>query len=64
MMGFLQRDKNRCKQCGERFSKHEELVQHAKKFTANLLLDAANVETNSYMRKTGCIMCNRKKKRR
>ena len=31
MMGFLQRQKNRCKVCTKKFSKHEELVQHAKK---------------------------------
>ena len=31
MMGFLQRNKNRCKLCTEKFSKHEELVQHTKK---------------------------------
>ncbi len=30
-MGFLQRQKNRCKLCDHKFSKHEELVQHAKK---------------------------------
>jgi uncharacterized Zn finger protein len=31
MMSFLQRHKNRCKMCTERFSKHEELVEHAKR---------------------------------
>jgi uncharacterized Zn finger protein len=31
MMSFLQRQKNRCKLCTQKFSKHEELVQHAKK---------------------------------
>jgi uncharacterized C2H2 Zn-finger protein len=31
MMSFLQRNKNRCKLCTERFSKQEELVLHAKK---------------------------------
>jgi uncharacterized protein with PIN domain len=31
MMGFLLRNKNRCKQCNEKFSRNEELVQHAKK---------------------------------
>jgi hypothetical protein len=31
MMDFLQRNKNRCKLCTEKFSKNEELVQHAKK---------------------------------
>ena len=31
MMDFLQRNKNRCKLCTEKFSNNEELVQHAKK---------------------------------
>jgi hypothetical protein len=31
MMSFLQREKNHCKLCKERFDKQEELVQHAKK---------------------------------
>jgi hypothetical protein len=31
MMSFLQRNKNRCKLCTEKFAKHEELVQHAKR---------------------------------
>ena len=31
MMGFLQRQKNRCKLCDQKFGKHEELVQHVKK---------------------------------
>ena len=30
-MGFLQRQKNRCKLCDQKFGKQEELVQHAKK---------------------------------
>ena len=30
-MGFLLRNKNRCKQCSEKFTKPEELVAHAKK---------------------------------
>jgi uncharacterized C2H2 Zn-finger protein len=30
-MSFLQRHKNRCKLCTEKFGKQEELVQHVKK---------------------------------
>lgn len=31
MMGFLHRSKNQCKQCHERFDKHQDLIQHARK---------------------------------
>jgi hypothetical protein len=33
-----------------------------KRLTVNLLLDAANVEWNSYMRKIDCITYSKKKK--
>ena len=31
MMGFLHRSKNQCKICHERFDKHQDLIEHARK---------------------------------
>ena len=42
MMGFLQREKNQCKLCNERFDKQEELVQHAKKVHRQPIMKCRN----------------------